>query len=76
MAMALADSSRAFKEAPRVLGGDIVADLEKSMGKLGGIPGVETPAASDGPDVLDGGDGVDGLGVNWVASGSSSCQWV
>ena len=33
---------------------------------------VETSDTPDGPDVLDAGDGVEGLGVDGLATGSSS----
>jgi hypothetical protein len=39
---------------------DNMTRLEKSMGPT---PGLETPVTSDEADVLDAGDGVQGLGV-------------
>ena len=40
----------------------------------GGSRGVETSVTPDEPDVLDAGDGVQGLGVGGLASGSSSAS--
>jgi hypothetical protein len=42
------------------------ADMLHDLGKVWDLPGVETPVTPDGPDVLDGGDGVEGLVVDGV----------
>jgi hypothetical protein len=39
------------------MGRYVAGSVDKSMGPT---PGVEAPLTSDGPDVLDGGDGVEG----------------
>jgi hypothetical protein len=36
---------------------------------MGPTPGVDTPLTPDGPDVLDGGEVVEGVGVVGLASG-------
>jgi hypothetical protein len=49
---------------------DILPDAGKSMGSRAG----ETPFTPDEPDVLDGGDGLQGFGAGGLATGSSSAS--
>ena len=44
----------------------------RSFAEKGSTPGVETPAIPDVVDVVDAGDGVAGLGVDGLATSSSS----
>jgi hypothetical protein len=37
--------------------------------KYGYTPGVQTPVTPDGPDVLDGGDGVEEVAIDGLAAG-------
>ena len=39
---------------------------------MGPTRGVETPVTPDGPDVIDAGDVVEGVGVGWLGDGLSS----
>jgi hypothetical protein len=53
------------------------ADLLLNRSQKGARPGVENPVTPDGPDVLDGGDGVEGLGFDGLAAGwlmASICE--
>jgi hypothetical protein len=41
--------------------------------KYGAHPWVESPNTPDGPDLLDAGDGVEGVGGGWPGVGSVEC---
>jgi hypothetical protein len=65
----LVGGGEAFMEPPQNLRADMLQAVEKSMGST---RGVKTRITTDESDLLDAGDGVEGIGADGLAVGSSS----
>jgi hypothetical protein len=71
MANASANSSGRYKESPQISNGDMIVDVQKSMGYT---PGGETQDTHVGPGAPDVNDILQGLGTDGLASGASSAS--